>query len=158
MAWLLAGKAGCSMLQSPAPVADSHNLSHNIVNCRRQPPSHLEVGDTHWTKGVRTVHGLQAMDPVLFESYPGYGAISEVLHTEGGRTTIRTPQVVHKARAHLGCDKLAGAELEDDGVEGTAGSHWEQRIFEVCHAPPAPSRPTNRCRASNLPCITAPVC
>lgn len=79
------------------------------------------------------------MDPALFESYPGYAATSDVLRTdEDGRTTIRTPQVAHKARAHLGCDGLAGAELEDDGVEGTAGSHWEQRIFEVRRRPRTP--------------------
>lgn len=33
-------------------------------------------------------------------------------------------------REHFQCNSLAGAELEDDGGDGTAGSHWEQRLFE----------------------------
>ena len=31
---------------------------------------------------------------------------------------------------HFGCDKLTGAELEDQGEEGTALTHWEKRLFE----------------------------
>jgi hypothetical protein len=44
--------------------------------------------------------------------------------------TIRmfvTPNVVSVARQHFGCPTLAGVELEDDGGDGTAGSHWEER-------------------------------
>ncbi|XP_022210651.1 leishmanolysin-like peptidase [Drosophila obscura] len=41
-----------------------------------------------------------------------------------------TPRVVAEARAHFDCDKLEGAELEDQGGEGTALTHWEKRILE----------------------------
>ena len=34
-----------------------------------------------------------------------------------------------KSRKHYGCASLSGAELEDQGEEGTA--HWEKRLFEV---------------------------
>ena len=53
-------------------------------------------------------------------------------YDEGGRsvTAVVTPAVVAAARAQLGCNSLRGAELEDDGGQGTAGSHWEQRLFE----------------------------
>ena len=72
------------------------------------------------------------MDPALFNSFPGYDAPTDIVRTfSSGRAIIVTPQVVHKARTHLGCDALEGAELEDDGVQGSAGSHWEQRLFEV---------------------------
>lgn len=41
-----------------------------------------------------------------------------------------TPRVVEEVRQHFNCDKLEGAELEDQGGEGTALTHWEKRIFE----------------------------
>lgn len=45
---------------------------------------------------------------------------------------IVTPKVVEEVRHHFNCSKLEGAELEDQGGEGTALTHWEKRIFEVC--------------------------
>ncbi|XP_073817388.1 leishmanolysin-like peptidase, invadolysin [Musca autumnalis] len=41
-----------------------------------------------------------------------------------------TPRVVAEVRKHFDCDKLEGAELEDQGGEGTALTHWEKRILE----------------------------
>ena len=40
-----------------------------------------------------------------------------------------TPRVVEEARDHFGCDTLEGAELESQGGEGSAGSHWDLRVF-----------------------------
>ena len=42
---------------------------------------------------------------------------------------IITPKVVENAKKHFGCDSLIGVELEDQGGEGTSGSHWESRIL-----------------------------
>lgn len=42
-----------------------------------------------------------------------------------------TPRVVAEAREHFNCSLLEGAELEDQGGEGTALTHWEKRILEV---------------------------
>ncbi|KJH53658.1 hypothetical protein DICVIV_00086 [Dictyocaulus viviparus] len=44
---------------------------------------------------------------------------------------IVTPRVRQEARKHFDCDSLEGAELESQGGTGTAGSHWEKRLFEV---------------------------
>ena len=44
---------------------------------------------------------------------------------------VVTPRVREEVRKHYGCDKLTGAELEDQGEEGTAMTHWEKRLFEV---------------------------
>ncbi|XP_037027187.1 leishmanolysin-like peptidase isoform X1 [Bradysia coprophila] len=41
-----------------------------------------------------------------------------------------TPRVVEEARRHFKCAELEGAELEDQGGEGTALTHWEKRILE----------------------------
>ena len=44
-------------------------------------------------------------------------------------TIITTPKVLEKAKAHFGCTRLTGVELENQGGSGTAGSHWEKRIL-----------------------------
>ena len=44
---------------------------------------------------------------------------------------VVTPRVREEVRKHYGCDDLEGAELEDQGEEGTALTHWEKRLFEV---------------------------
>ena len=41
-----------------------------------------------------------------------------------------TPRVVEEIRNHFNCSELEGAELEDQGGEGTALTHWEKRILE----------------------------
>lgn len=42
-----------------------------------------------------------------------------------------TPRVVEEVRKHFDCWDLEGAELEDQGEEGTALTHWEKRVFEA---------------------------
>ena len=44
---------------------------------------------------------------------------------------VVTPRVREEVRKHYGCNELSGAELEDQGEEGTALTHWEKRLFEV---------------------------
>lgn len=44
---------------------------------------------------------------------------------------VVTPSVVREAREYFNCSILEGAELEDQGEEGTALTHWEKRVFEV---------------------------
>lgn len=45
------------------------------------------------------------------------------------RRMIKTPRVRAFVRSHFGCQSLEGAEIEDAGGDGTAGSHWEKRVF-----------------------------
>jgi leishmanolysin-like peptidase len=42
-----------------------------------------------------------------------------------------TPRVAQEVRNHFNCSELEGAELEDQGGEGTALTHWEKRVFEA---------------------------
>jgi leishmanolysin-like peptidase len=42
-----------------------------------------------------------------------------------------TPKVVEEARLHFDCPTMEGAELEDQGGDGTALTHWEKRIFQA---------------------------
>jgi hypothetical protein len=57
----------------------------------------------------------------------------EVVKTEyvNGRKVAKiiTPKVVNLARETFGCSTMNGVELELQGGEGTAGSHWEKRIM-----------------------------
>ena len=83
---------------------------------------------------------LQVFDKVMFTGryyvdgdnnlIPANQIVANYL--QGGRnvTSVITPNVVAAARAQFGCGQLRGAELEDDGGQGTAGSHWEQRLYE----------------------------
>ncbi|VDK86287.1 unnamed protein product [Litomosoides sigmodontis] len=41
-----------------------------------------------------------------------------------------TPRVQQEARWHFNCMDLEGAELENQGGDGTALTHWEKRLFE----------------------------
>lgn len=42
-----------------------------------------------------------------------------------------TEKVVKEVRRHFNCNKLEGAELENQGSGGTSLTHWEKRLFEV---------------------------
>ena len=44
-------------------------------------------------------------------------------------TKLKTPAATSQVRSHFGCDTIGGLELEDQGGDGTAGSHPEKRIF-----------------------------
>lgn len=43
---------------------------------------------------------------------------------------ISTPNVINEVRDHFNCSLLEGAELENQGEDGTALTHWEKRLFE----------------------------
>ena len=48
---------------------------------------------------------------------------------------IASPRVLAEARAQLGCSSMTSAPLEDEGGDGTAGSHWEYMLFQVSQWP-----------------------
>lgn len=52
-------------------------------------------------------------------------------YVERSMQMIVTPRVRAEVQAHFNCPELEGAELEDQGEEGTAVTHWEKRVFEV---------------------------
>jgi hypothetical protein len=45
------------------------------------------------------------------------------------KTLIITPKVLEVARKHFNCNSLEGIELENQGGDGSAGSHWEARVM-----------------------------
>ncbi|CAK9806829.1 Leishmanolysin-like peptidase [Anthophora quadrimaculata] len=51
-------------------------------------------------------------------------------YVERSMQMIVTPKVRAEVQAHFNCPELEGAELEDQGEDGTALTHWEKRVFE----------------------------
>jgi hypothetical protein len=68
------------------------------------------------------------------------------------RSRIVSPCVQAAVRDHFGCPSLRGAELEDDLRSGSAGSHWDQRIFEgeIMDSVAGPSSFTSRHVLTNI--------
>jgi len=55
--------------------------------------------------------------------------IKTVLLSGKNRTVLDLPPLTSRLRAHYGCSTLPGAFMENDGGSGTAGSHWERKLF-----------------------------
>ncbi|KAL6747836.1 hypothetical protein V8C86DRAFT_1253029 [Haematococcus lacustris] len=70
------------------------------------------------------------IDPATNQELP----ISNVVKTatvDGKQVSrIVTPTVAREARAQFGCPSLDGAQLEDEGGEGSANSHWEYTHYQ----------------------------
>jgi len=51
--------------------------------------------------------------------------------TSGGKSYIKTSKVLAAAKKHFGCSSFPfpGVPLEDQGGEGSVGSHWESRYM-----------------------------
>ena len=45
------------------------------------------------------------------------------------RIYLNSPKVIEVAKKYFNCDDIDGVELENDGGQGTTGSHWEARIL-----------------------------
>ncbi|PIO76495.1 hypothetical protein TELCIR_01435 [Teladorsagia circumcincta] len=94
--------------------------------------------------------------PTLFTDFPGAGHLDKEkdlfvipnvvdrftrLDWESSNGVVKhdvnmvvTPRVREEARRHFNCSTLEGAELENYGsTDGTAGAHWEKRVFEDRH-------------------------
>jgi len=85
-------------------------------------------------------HALGFASP-WFDSKKGYLALDGVTYTLGGLTTVTSstlgksvtylssPRVAREVQNYFGCVSIAGGEIEDQGGSGTAGSHWEKRVY-----------------------------
>ena len=69
---------------------------------------------------------ILVFDPYLLRIF---GAIKTEIIDNETRFYIISPLALEKARLHFGCDNLKGIPLEDQGDEGSAGSHWEGRYM-----------------------------
>ena len=65
-------------------------------------------------------------EPNLLNSF---GAIKNEKVNNETKYYINSPLALEKARLHFGCESLEGIPLEDQGGEGSIGSHWEGRYM-----------------------------
>ena len=73
---------------------------------------------------------ILAFNYYLFEYFQGIKyPITKAIINGVERTLLKTPKVLEYARGHFGCPSLGGVELENQGGEGSVGSHWESRIM-----------------------------
>jgi len=64
-----------------------------------------------------------------FKKIPITSIVQNITINNVSKHMIITPKVKAQAQNHFGCNSLQGVELEDQGGEGTAGSHWESRVM-----------------------------
>ncbi len=64
--------------------------------------------------------------PSLLNSF---NALTKEKVGEEERYYIKSPKVIERARIHFGCNSLDKLPLEDQGGQGSAGSHWEGRYM-----------------------------
>lgn len=86
------------------------------------------IGTNHLPKDPKTGYPIwsdKIVKKVIRRNWvSGRGQIDKEVHL------LVTPTVVREVRAHFNCNTLEGAELEDQGHDGTSMTHWEKRLFE----------------------------
>ena len=66
----------------------------------------------------------------LFEYFQTNDTLTKTKTINGIQRTLFTGSTVIKhAKRHFGCDNIEGVELENQGGDGSVGSHWEARIM-----------------------------
>lgn len=75
-------------------------------------------------------------DPQIKNTYKNGGTLNKILlanQTYRGRNTtnlLASQRVRDYAREYYNCSTLPGMQLENEGSEGSLGSHWERVILE----------------------------
>ncbi|XP_059146566.1 leishmanolysin-like peptidase [Physella acuta] len=95
-------------------------------------------GEPLTKRNIQTGRPLEFNEELnMFQSSPA--VVKEIVRPEwlliSGVTEKRiqmmvTPKVKKEVQDHFNCPTLEGAELEDQGIDGTVLTHWEKRIFE----------------------------
>ena len=90
------------------------NLNFNIKNTKAYMKQILLHEITH----------ILVFHPYFFEQL-------KMSTTSGGKSYIKTSKVLSEAKKHFGCRSFPfpGVPLEDQGGEGSVGSHWESRYM-----------------------------
>ena len=106
--------------------------SAEALGARTRAPHDGTTAQNEAGSTAQRLHNLQGFNPVLFSSYLGYpNDEDDVVEVGASGAFIKTPNVVAVAREHFDCDDMPGALLENFGGQGTAGGHWEERLFAV---------------------------
>ena len=81
---------------------------------------------------ITTIHELThvlGLTSSLFSYFPTNPTVASTVVNGNTVTYIDLPPLTKRLRAHFNCSTLKGAYLENQGSSGSAGSHFERRVF-----------------------------
>eukprot|EP00741_Cyanophora_paradoxa_P006309 tig00000989_g6116.t1 len=128
---LLAYAASCQRDQKGRPIAGIISFNTNSAGLQSASAAEQKLTYTALHEITHVLVFSESLYP-FFRTSSGntVGQVTRQFNERGKVVTkIVTPKVLQAARAHFGCTTLNGAELEDQGGTGTAGSHWEARVL-----------------------------
>jgi len=79
-----------------------------------------------------SVQAMSSPTAVCIRTIRQFSLLSQLVGTGGHTHNVQymiLPTVVSRTRTHFSCTTMIGAQIEDGGGSGTAGSHWEKRVF-----------------------------
>jgi len=116
---LAAGKP-CVFLNNYKPVVGIVEINKNLSLEKKNFKYYMKTLLFHEFSHVLAFH------PIFFEKLNLIATES----VDGQQYTyIKSPKVLEKAKLHFGCDNIKGVQLENDGGDGTTGSHWDSRYM-----------------------------
>ena len=72
---------------------------------------------------------ILVFDTNLFPLFTSGNPVKTTVVNGYTRSVISSPKVLEKSRLHFACSSVVGVELENQGLSGTAGVHWEARVM-----------------------------
>ena len=117
---ILAAAASCLVLTSYRPIGGIVALNSKLVTGKQDSNVYFEMLLLHELSHVLAFH------PEFFE---GLKLMSSETINGVSYSFINSPKVLEKAKIHFNCGTLKGIQLEDQGGDGSAGSHWESRYM-----------------------------
>ena len=118
---VLAAAAACIILNNYRPVGGIIGINSNILTNKKNDKNvYFEMLLLHELSHVLGFH------PYFFEEL---NLMSKETINGYEYTYINSEKVLEKAKIHFNCPNIKGIQLEDQGGEGSAGSHWEARYM-----------------------------
>mmetsp|Transcript_1576 Transcript_1576/g.2132 ORF Transcript_1576/g.2132 Transcript_1576/m.2132 type:complete len:723 (+) Transcript_1576:79-2247(+) len=131
----------CGPSGGPHPPGVINYEGEDVHKARGDTDKYCCASNTQSQPPFNCVDSSFYVSPTVVEVQTGQKGLDRVSNT---KTFLKTPQLLAQARKHFGCETLVGVELEDDGGDGSAGSHWEQRQMLTEFMCAAPSGFKNR--------------
>lgn len=85
--------------------------------------------ETYFRVALHELFHILVFSSELFPFFVSAKSTDDVYKVVDGRSYLITPTVLSFAKSHFNCSSLPGALLEDEGGEGSAGSHFEKMAF-----------------------------
>ena len=128
----LAWAATCRSDQYDRPIAGHANFGPNRIStdpASLQEQIAVAIHEISHALGFSSSKFSQFRDHATGERRAASSILTS--YTQNGKTVqkLTTPALVQAVREQFGCPSADGAELEDHGGSGSAGSHLEKRIF-----------------------------